>query len=618
MKLGNLLFSFLFFLILIFGSLFFYSLNYLEDGYFNQEVKNNLESLTNIRAERINNYFDERKEDLIFISESDKIKSLFKQNTVINESFAINDVNYHSKIIFKEVENFLKFHPKITLKELQENNEFKNLAVQSLGNQGYSAIAGNNNLILFHKYDSFIGKTIFSLGNPEALNLVNFARITGESQGFFNWTDPDNITRKKYGKLIRIPSEIFNESILIIVVTTYVEDYKELSNINLETQNYLTDLKNSYDFYNLNLISPNGDIIYCNKQIVDHNGENLLWNENLEDGDSNHFKIVQKDLKPSVFGPFITSYGDIYPKISLMNPVYDENKNLLGFIDLTYDLQKIWGITEEKSGLGETGEIYLVDSEGLLISKLKNNDYNLLIQSIESENTDRCFEMDNLGHMKHFPVDIFLNYNGEAVLGAHSEFSDPKWCLLAEIETQEVFDIPKAEKEFKNNIFLFLLIISLIIQIYFNKFIILRKKNLISGYSLIDNLFLKLKDFFIKFKLLHSILFALIFAIFYFFVSTLFFNGWQNAKFYDDIPDLLVIIVSFMTLIYSFRIDKFKPRNFIQFGSLFILLQRLLEIPLQEYQAIAGTLSLFIWIPVIFLGYLGILFILLGFKEVVK
>src|SRR3989339_806245 len=344
MKLGNLLFSFLFFLILIFGSLFFY---------------------------------------------------------------AINDVNYHSKIIFKEVENFLKFHPKITLKELQENNEFKNLAVQSLGNQGYSAIAGNNNLILFHKYDSFIGK------------------------------------------LIRIPSEIFNESILIIVVTTYVEDYKELSNINLETQNYLTDLKNSYDFYNLNLISPNGDIIYCNKQIVDHNGENLLWNENLEDGDSNHFKIVQKDLKPSVFGPFITSYGDIYPKISLMNPVYDENKNLLGFIDLTYDLQKIWGITEEKSGLGETGEIYLVDSEGLLISKLKNNDYNLLIQSIESENTDRCFEMDNLGHMKHFPVDIFLNYNGEAVLGAHSEFSDPKWCLLAEIETQEVLIFQKLKKNLR-------------------------------------------------------------------------------------------------------------------------------------------------------------------------
>ena len=477
MKLGNLLFSFLFFLILIFGSLFFYSLNYLEDAYFNQEVKNNLESLTNIRAERINNYFDERKEDLIFISESDKIKNLFKQKTVINESFAINDVNYHSKIIFKEVENFLKVHPKMTLKELQENNEFKTLAVQSLGNQGYSAIAGDNNLILFHKYDSFIGKTIFSLGNPEALNLVNSARITGESQGFFNWTDPDNITRKKYGKLIRIPSEMFNESILIIVVTTYTEDYKELSNINLETQNYLTDLKNSYDFSLLNLISPDGSIVYCNKQVISHSGENLLWNENLDDGVSKHFNIVQKDLKSSIFGPFITNYGDIYPKISLMNPVYDDNKNLLGFIDLTYDVKKIWGITEEKSGLGETGEIYLVDSESLLISKLKNNNYNILIQSIESENTDRCFEMSNLGHMNHFPVDIFLNYNGDTVLGAHSEFSDPKWCLLAEIETQEVFEIPKAEKEFNNNLFLFLLIFSLlifslIIQIYFNKFII--------------------------------------------------------------------------------------------------------------------------------------------------
>src|SRR3989339_660241 len=574
MKLGNLLFSFLFFLILIFGSLFFYSSNYTEDSYFNQEVENNLANLANTRVERINNYFDERKKDLSFISESDKIKDLFKQNTEIIESLAVNDVNYHSKVIFKEVENFLKVHPKMTLKELQESNEFKTLAIQSLGNQGYSAIAGDSNIILFHKYDSFIGKNLFALGNPEALNLVNLARITGESQGFFNWTDPDNITRKKYGKLIRIPPEIFNESILIIVVTSYTEDYKELNNVSLETQNYLTNLKN-------------------------------------------YFKL-------SVFGPFIESYGDIYPKISIMNPVYDSDKKLLGFVDLTYNLKKIWEITGEKSGLGETGEIYLVDFDRLLISKLKNNNYNVLTQSIESENTDRCFGMENItGHVGHTPVDIFLNYNGDNVLGAHDEILDSNWCLLAEIEIQEIFDIPKAEKEFSDNIFLFLLIsslliLSLIIQIYFNKFVIMKKKNFISGYSLIDNLFLKLKNFFIKFKLWQSFLIVLIFAIFYFFISASFFNGWQNAKFYDDIPDLLVIIVSFIILIYSFRIDKFKSRNFIQFGSLFLLLQRLLEIPLQEYQAIVGTLSLFIWIPVIFLGYLGILFILLGFKEVVK
>src|SRR3989339_800479 len=265
MKLGNLLFSFLFFLILIFGSLFFYSSNYTEDSYFNQEVENNLANLANTRVERINNYFD----------------------------------------------------------------EFKTLAIQSLGNQGYSAIAGDSNIILFHKYDSFIGKNLFALGNPEALNLVNLARITGESQGFFNWTDPDNITRKKYGKLIRIPPEIFNESILIIVVTSYTQDYKELNNVSLETQNYLTNLKNSYDFYNLDLISPNGEIIYCNQQIIDHNGENLLWEENLDEGDSKHFIIVKNDLKLSVFGPFIESYGDIYPKISIMNPVYDSDKKLL-------------------------------------------------------------------------------------------------------------------------------------------------------------------------------------------------------------------------------------------------------------------------------------------------
>ena len=162
------------------------------------------------------------------------------------------------------------------------------------------------------------------------------------------------------------------------------------------------------------MISPNGEIIYCNQQIIDHNGENLLWEENLDEGDSKHFIIVKNDLKLSVFGPFIESYGDIYPKISIMNPVYDSDKKLLGFVDLTYNLKKIWEITGEKSGLGETGEIYLVDFDRLLISKLKNNNYNVLTQSIESENTDRCFGMENItGHVGHTPVDIFLNYNGD-------------------------------------------------------------------------------------------------------------------------------------------------------------------------------------------------------------
>lgn len=119
-------------------------------------------------------------------------------------------------------------------------------------------------------------------------------------------------------------------------------------------------------------------------------------------------------------------------------------------------------------------------------------------------------------------------------------------------------------------------------------------------------------------NMLWVFLFAVAFATVYFFVATSFFQGWQKAKFFDDIPDLLIFILMFTIFIYAFRLKKSSAKKYIILGTGLICLQRLVEIPLQEYQAIVGVLSVIFWILPIILWLSGISLLFLGFKEVIK
>jgi len=117
-------------------------------------------------------------------------------------------------------------------------------------------------------------------------------------------------------------------------------------------------------------------------------------------------------------------------------------------------------------------------------------------------------------------------------------------------------------------------------------------------------------------KMRHFIAFGFIFAVVYFLIVTSFFQGWQNAKFFDDIPDLFIFMAGLLFIFYSLKKCPKEICEFVFFGGLFIAFGRLLEIPLQEYQEMVGHIvSWKIWIPVVFLTFLGYLFLLLGFRR---
>ena len=111
---------------------------------------------------------------------------------------------------------------------------------------------------------------------------------------------------------------------------------------------------------------------------------------------------------------------------------------------------------------------------------------------------------------------------------------------------------------------------------------------------------------------------SVVLAAAYFFLVTSLFRGWQNAKLFDAVPDLAIFVIGFSLLAYSFSLRNRAERRYLASGAALICLQRLLEIPLQEYQAIVGTLGPAYWAPPMIIGFAGLVLVMRAFEENAK
>ncbi len=106
----------------------------------------------------------------------------------------------------------------------------------------------------------------------------------------------------------------------------------------------------------------------------------------------------------------------------------------------------------------------------------------------------------------------------------------------------------------------------------------------------------------------------------YFFIVTSFFQGWQKAKFFDDTPDMVFLVVSLTFLYYAVRFVRNPSKKWLVLGISLVALAKLIEIPLQEAQAMAslGSLELVLWMPAIIALGLGFLLIVQYLGERVR
>jgi len=100
---------------------------------------------------------------------------------------------------------------------------------------------------------------------------------------------------------------------------------------------------------------------------------------------------------------------------------------------------RLYQITTNRTGLGNTGDIYLINKAGYMITPSRFLDDTFLKQKVNSQEAREWLELSEEQKAEHAEMDIYENYRGELVIGTHRTIKGMDWCLLAEIEVEEAF-----------------------------------------------------------------------------------------------------------------------------------------------------------------------------------
>jgi signal transduction histidine kinase len=134
-------------------------------------------------------------------------------------------------------------------------------------------------------------------------------------------------------------------------------------------------------------------------------------------------------------------YSENYsmPLFGVSAPITDSDTGKLrGVLIARVKLDELYKITTDATGMGRTGEIYIVNNNGYMITPSRFKKETFLKQKVDTENFRLC--MLHAGNEKeHPPVSSFRNYMGETALGVHDFIPETKWSLLTEIGTGEIF-----------------------------------------------------------------------------------------------------------------------------------------------------------------------------------
>ncbi len=195
------------------------------------------------------------------------------------------------------------------------------------------------------------------------------------------------------------------------------------------------------DYYDLLIIHPDGKIVFSLARESDY-GSNIL---NGHYSNSNLGQLVKRVLESKSFGmadfaPYSPSNNQ--PAAFLAEPVLKDGQVEM-VIALQLSSEAINNIMMNRTGLGKTGETYLVGEDRLM----RSNSY----LDPDNRSIDASFAQPEEGQVDteasrealegKTGEKIIKDYNGNPVLSAYTPISlwNVKWALIAEMDVAEAF-----------------------------------------------------------------------------------------------------------------------------------------------------------------------------------
>ncbi len=143
------------------------------------------------------------------------------------------------------------------------------------------------------------------------------------------------------------------------------------------------------------------------------------------------------------------------------------NKQFAGVLVISLDASKtLFQITTDHTGLGQSGEVYLLNKDGYMVTPSRFTDDVILKQKIDLKHIKELNNTEPSLILLRKVADIVKDYRGIEVLTVHTHIPEMGWYLFAEIDVQEAF----APVTQLTNTLILVLVIILFIVIFISSF----------------------------------------------------------------------------------------------------------------------------------------------------
>jgi len=121
------------------------------------------------------------------------------------------------------------------------------------------------------------------------------------------------------------------------------------------------------------------------------------------------------------------------PALTVATPIRDTRNQVVAVLAGRVSLDAMSKIMAEYTGLGETGDTYLINKYNFFVTESRWGRGDTLKRAIYTEGVTQCLERQSN------PVNRYQDYRGVDVLGVHRWLAENELCLIAEITEDEAF-----------------------------------------------------------------------------------------------------------------------------------------------------------------------------------
>lgn len=128
----------------------------------------------------------------------------------------------------RQIELYLRYHPGTDLSDtvaLETNSELAALAVQPVGQTGYTAVFDARAVTHFHVNPEMVGRDMSTLADslPEFWAIFSASLDGSLAKGYYDWEEADGRIRRKFMAIVPV-----SDTPLRVAATTYIDEFTEI------------------------------------------------------------------------------------------------------------------------------------------------------------------------------------------------------------------------------------------------------------------------------------------------------------------------------------------------------------------------------------------------------